>query len=169
MSNDDLFNPTDLTEVELNAIALADAELDMLADLVKMRRAKGLTQDDVAAAIGRNKSAISRFERLDSDPRLSTVRRYARAIGALITHKVTDFQSSNEATGPRIDEPVQVDEAKLAPATTVSVRHRIDWDISISRSGSDESPFLPALFGEAASAEATSESAPLSRVLLRSR
>ncbi|QRY48144.1 helix-turn-helix transcriptional regulator [Mycolicibacterium boenickei] len=87
----DPFEPADLTADEQHAIALARAELKMLKDLVELRHHSGLTQQDVADAIGRDKSAVSRFERLDSDPRLSTVRRYARAVGAMVTHSVTDF------------------------------------------------------------------------------
>lgn len=83
--------PDDFTFAELNALALAQAEIDLLSDLVAMRRAKGMTQEQVAAEIRRNKSAVSRFERLDSDPRLSTVRRYARAVGADIEVRVKDF------------------------------------------------------------------------------
>jgi transcriptional regulator with XRE-family HTH domain len=92
--NTDQTRPNDLTHDEANGLALVHADLDMLSDLVEMRHASGLTQEQVAERIGRNKSAVSRFERLDSDPRLSTIRRYARAVGAVIEHRVSDFATS---------------------------------------------------------------------------
>ena len=64
----DPFNPDDLTDEERNARVLARNDLQMLSSLVKLRRDLGLTQDDVARAIGRDKSAVSRFERLDFRP-----------------------------------------------------------------------------------------------------
>lgn len=68
------------------AAALAKADDDFLEDLVALRRETGLTQTQVAQAIGRNKSTICNFERLGTDPRLSTIRRYAAAIGATYSH-----------------------------------------------------------------------------------
>ncbi|MEZ0357330.1 helix-turn-helix domain-containing protein [Mycobacterium sp. SA01] len=100
MTVDDPFAPGDLTEAERNAKALARTDLQMLAALVQMRRDKGLTQETVAASLGRDKSSVSRFERLDSDPRMSTVRRYARAVGALITHDVSDFAETEKRPQP---------------------------------------------------------------------
>lgn len=93
----DPFEPDDLTSEERHATALASAELDMLSELVRLRHARNLTQEDVAKAIGRDKSAVSRFERLDSDPRLSTVRRYARAVGAMVEHHVSVYQPDEAA------------------------------------------------------------------------
>ncbi|WP_204801904.1 helix-turn-helix domain-containing protein [Mycobacterium riyadhense] len=101
----DPFDPDDLTPEECHAIALAGAELDMLSDLVRLRHRKGLTQEDVANAIGRDKSAVSRFERLDSDPRLSTVRRYARAVGAMVEHRVSEYQAGEEKGARLVDTP----------------------------------------------------------------
>ena len=51
------------------------------AHLATARRAAGLTQADIAAEMGTTQAAISRLERGDSDPRLSTVLRYLRAAG----------------------------------------------------------------------------------------
>lgn len=67
-------------------LAIADDEL--LEELVRLRHECGMSQQDVATALGRHRSAISNFERLGSDPHLSTIRRYAAAIGARITHHV---------------------------------------------------------------------------------
>jgi transcriptional regulator with XRE-family HTH domain len=52
--------------------------IQLLADA---REEAGLTQAEVGRRIGTTQSAIARFESGDSDPRLSTVARYAQVIG----------------------------------------------------------------------------------------
>jgi DNA-binding XRE family transcriptional regulator len=80
----------ELTDGERHVDELVSADLSLLRALVQMRIDSGLTQDDVAKAMGRDPSAVSRFERLDSDPHMSTVRRYARAVNASIQHMVVE-------------------------------------------------------------------------------
>lgn len=70
---------------------LAHNDSRMLEKLVAMRKIKGLSQDTVAARMNRSKTAVSNFERLGDDPHLSTIRRYAAAVGAKITTEVRDF------------------------------------------------------------------------------
>ena len=50
--------------------------------LRQAREAAGLTQDEVARKLQTKKSAISRIENHADDVRLSTIRRYAEAVGA---------------------------------------------------------------------------------------
>jgi len=49
--------------------------------LKQAREAAGLTQDQVATAIGTKKTAISRLENHAEDVRLSTLERYVKAVG----------------------------------------------------------------------------------------
>ena len=53
-------------------------------DLVARRVALGLTQTEVAARMGTSQSAVARMEAGDSDLRLSTVERYAAAVGVVV-------------------------------------------------------------------------------------
>ena len=69
---------------------LAEADDELIERLVQMRKDKGLTQKVVAERMKRDVAAVSNFERLRADPHLSTIRRYAAAIGASITHGVDD-------------------------------------------------------------------------------
>ncbi len=78
------------------ATSLADADMRLRRALVEARRAAGLSQDDVAKALGIKQPSIAAFERYDSDPRLSTIRRYATAVGAHIDHSVTPFSFGAE-------------------------------------------------------------------------
>jgi predicted transcriptional regulator len=47
----------------------------------------GLSQTVVAARMGTSQSALARIEAGESDPRLSTIERYAQAIGDEIAHR----------------------------------------------------------------------------------
>lgn len=58
------------------------------ASLVQKRIEARLTREDVAHAMGRSGQAILQVEDLNSDPHLSTLRRYAAAVGALVDHRV---------------------------------------------------------------------------------
>lgn len=81
---------------QMRATALAESDLDLLIDLIELRRRGPLTQKDVAEALGISQQAVSAFERLESDPRLSTIRQYAHAIGALVLHEVQADEGRND-------------------------------------------------------------------------
>ncbi|MGD8168546.1 helix-turn-helix domain-containing protein [Herbiconiux sp. P16] len=70
------------------ARALASSDYKLIADLVAVRQANGLKQRDVAEMLGITQQAVSKIEGHDSDPKLSTVRMYANAVGALVAHVV---------------------------------------------------------------------------------
>jgi len=53
----------------------------LLADLVEQRRAAGLSQADVADRMGTSQPAVARLEAGGVDVRLSTLQRYAAAVG----------------------------------------------------------------------------------------
>ena len=85
----DLDNPDDLLGVQL-----AEEDHELIQELIRMRIRKGLRQVDVATKMQRDPSAVSNFERLGGDPHLSTVRRYAQAVGVRIRHRVEDAEPS---------------------------------------------------------------------------
>lgn len=53
----------------------------LAAGLVELRRASGLSQTEVAARMGTSQSAVARLESGVADVRLSTLDRYAAALG----------------------------------------------------------------------------------------
>ncbi|MEJ6554009.1 helix-turn-helix transcriptional regulator [Microbacterium esteraromaticum] len=61
----------------------------MRRELVQLRRDAGLTQQDVADLMGCTQQAVQKLERYDADPKLSTLRRYSNAVGALVSHEVS--------------------------------------------------------------------------------
>ncbi len=63
-------------------VGYADFKIGII--LRQAREAAGLTQEEVARKLRTKKSAISRIENHADDVRLSTLRRYADAVGAHI-------------------------------------------------------------------------------------
>jgi predicted transcriptional regulator len=64
------------------------ARRSLADDLVSRRVKLGLTQTEVAARMGTSQSAVARFEAGGSDVRLSTIERYAEAIGCSLDWQV---------------------------------------------------------------------------------
>ena len=81
-------------EAEL-ARRLVGADRDLLDDLVKVRIANSRSQTDVAELMGVSPSAVSRIESGVRDPHLSTLRRYAFAVGADVSHVVSRFDQDH--------------------------------------------------------------------------
>jgi transcriptional regulator with XRE-family HTH domain len=67
---------------------LAENDYRLINELIQQRIDKGLSQQDVADRLGITQQAVSRFEKMDNDPRLSSIREYAHAIEALVWHAV---------------------------------------------------------------------------------
>lgn len=64
-----------------DAVEDAEARYDLLDELIEARKLSKLKQKQVAAAMSTSQSAISEFENGTADPHLSTLQRYARAVG----------------------------------------------------------------------------------------
>lgn len=60
---------------------LAVRRRELMAELVRARREHGLSQTEIAARMGTSQSAVARLERGEVDARLSTLQRYAEALG----------------------------------------------------------------------------------------
>ncbi|WP_315584117.1 helix-turn-helix transcriptional regulator [Actinomyces viscosus] len=71
-----------------HARSLVSADRALIRELVAVRERSGMTQADVARAMGTSQASVSRFESGHADAHLSTVRRYAKAVGAVIRHEV---------------------------------------------------------------------------------
>lgn len=74
-------------------------EIDSLIDhLIELRKQKRMTQKDVAERMGVKQPTVSGFENQDSDPRISTLQRFARAVGARVCLEVELPSQSGEWT-----------------------------------------------------------------------
>jgi predicted transcriptional regulator len=66
----------------------ADRRRDLIRELVSARLDGGLSQTEIAARMGTSQSAVARLESGDLDARLSTLERYAAALGRTVEWQV---------------------------------------------------------------------------------
>lgn len=76
-------------EIEARALELVQRDSDFLDALISLRTSSGISQESVAERMGVTQPAVAAFEREDSNPTLSSIRRYALAVGARITYDVS--------------------------------------------------------------------------------
>ena len=73
--------------------ALVEAALnrrELLRALAAERQAAGLTQTELAAALGTSQAQVARLESGNADAKLSTISRLAAVLGKTIEFRVTD-------------------------------------------------------------------------------
>jgi predicted transcriptional regulator len=61
---------------------------DLMAELVRARRESELSQTQIAARMGTSQSAVARLESGGLDARLSTLERYAAALGQTVEWQI---------------------------------------------------------------------------------
>ena len=66
----------------------------LIGELIRARRESGLSQTELAARMGTSQSAVARLERGDLDARLSTLERYAAALGRTVDWQVRPSEES---------------------------------------------------------------------------
>ena len=71
---------------------MAERRRDLSEELSRRRRDLGLSQTEVAARMGTSQSAVARLEAGDGDVRLSTIERYAAALGGEVIWRLRDRQ-----------------------------------------------------------------------------
>lgn len=72
------------------------ARRQLLRDLAAQREVEGLTRTVVAARMGTSESAVARLEGGEADAKLSTVGRYAAALGKRIEWRIVDQATSTQ-------------------------------------------------------------------------
>lgn len=98
------------------ANALAREQHEFMAALVQLREDHGLRQEDVAERLGVTQAAVSKIERYDANPTLSTIRRYALAVGARLRLQVVDDSSNRR---------VELDDFPMVQSESAPVE--VDW------------------------------------------
>ena len=69
---------------------MAASRRALAAELVTRRRTLGLSQTQVAARMGTSQSAVARIEAGHADVRLSTLERYAAALGSAVVWSMAE-------------------------------------------------------------------------------
>ena len=86
----------DVAAIEKLAEELVVTHRRFLRSLVEARKKAGLSQAQVAERMATSQPNVSAFERYDANPTLSTVRRYALAVGARLRADVLESASDAE-------------------------------------------------------------------------
>src|SRR5690348_8800091 len=71
----------------------------LVAELTEQRRSAGLSQTEVAARMGTSQSAVARLETGEADVRVSTLERYAAAIGSQLAWQAQTSQPEPDQPG----------------------------------------------------------------------
>jgi predicted transcriptional regulator len=66
----------------------------LIDELTRARRESGLSQTEIAARMGTSQSAVARLESGELDARLSTLERYAAAVGHTVNWHVRPSEES---------------------------------------------------------------------------
>ena len=93
---------------------MSDERRRLVADLTEQRRSAGLSQTEVAARMGTSQSAVARLESGDADVRVSTLERYAAAIGSQLAWQARAQPGTTAGPMgqyPRTPDPVGPDPA----------------------------------------------------------
>jgi ribosome-binding protein aMBF1 (putative translation factor) len=88
---------------------MSDERRRLVADLSAQRRSAGLSQTEVAARMGTSQSAVARLETGDADVRVSTLERYAAAIGSQLAWQARAQPSAGQdpaGPGPVGADPI---------------------------------------------------------------
>lgn len=88
----------DKVKIEERAEQLIESHALLISQLIALRKKRNLSQELVGTRMGISPSAVESFEGDDSNPTLSSIRRYALAVGATIEHTVKDDVTAVPAT-----------------------------------------------------------------------
>ena len=72
----------------------AERRRELIDELARLRRESDLSQTEIAARMGTSQSAVARLESGELDARLSTLERYAAALGRTVVWQVRPTEPS---------------------------------------------------------------------------
>jgi predicted transcriptional regulator len=73
---------------------MADRRRGLIEELAAARRASGASQTEIAARMRTSQSAVARLESGELDARMSTLERYAAAVGHIVDWHVRPSEES---------------------------------------------------------------------------
>jgi hypothetical protein len=82
----------------------AERRRALLHTLAEQRRGRRLSQTKIAAAMNTSQPTLARLETTAADAKLSTVERFAGALGYAIEYHLVPFESSKRTTGVVVEQ-----------------------------------------------------------------
>ncbi|MET8430084.1 helix-turn-helix transcriptional regulator [Nocardia sp. NPDC004860] len=82
----------DPTSQDRLGLALAEQQVHLIIRLREIREARGLTVDQVAMIMKKAPALVARFETAGTNPTMSAIRAYAKAVGANFEITVTAWE-----------------------------------------------------------------------------
>lgn len=123
-----------LEAIERRAELVVENIRGLLEDLVKIRKRHGFSQEQLAERMGVSQSAVSQMERYDANPTLSSIERYAIAVGArVVINTISDLYPTTSASAAQWTDPHAVNRktrvrVKTRPAKTAADLLRVsEW------------------------------------------
>jgi transcriptional regulator with XRE-family HTH domain len=92
---------------------MSEQRRQLVAELTAQRRSAGLSQTEVAARMGTSQSAVARLETGEADVRVSTLERYAAAIGSQLAWQARAGHSEVSQPGAGLPAPGEPGHAEL--------------------------------------------------------
>lgn len=120
---DDLIEELSVDPAFSSALDDAGHRTQVIQRLIGLRQAKKLTQAQVASVMGIGQSTVSEFEGGSSDPHLSTLQRYARAVGASVRVSVCRLEAARNSFRPE-ELDVSAVHIEAAPRVVRALKER---------------------------------------------
>lgn len=144
-SLEELFGEEYQTPEAKLAIQLAREDQLLLGRLIEIRKAR-MSQEEIAAIMGVTQATVSAFERLGNDPKMSTIRRYAQALGVMIRHQPDENPAQggvSEFISHVGSEAILLTDTAAARARAIDANeHARAWpEEAVASVGSDEEVF----------------------------
>ena len=98
----------DISRIEARADSLVEAHEELMRSLIALRKRHGISQEIVAERMSVSQPTVAAFERYDSNPTLSTIRRYALAVGGRIQNSVIDDCEEHARPFEMLSESVHI-------------------------------------------------------------
>ena len=95
------------------AVADARSASELIIALARLRHDAGLSQKGVAERMGTTQAAVSELERVATDPHVSTLQRFCRAVGAKLNFIVTLDGGWTQLGHKRISAGMRADDLSI--------------------------------------------------------
>lgn len=86
----------DPTSRDRLGLALAEQQVNLIVSLREVREARGLSVDQVAVTMGLAPALVTQLESAGTNPTMSAIRAYAKAVGAHFEFTVTAWETDSD-------------------------------------------------------------------------